>query len=127
MKITSMIARLLLGLIFAFFGSNLLLNFLHSPMPTGIAGQFFGALFASHFIQVVAVFQVVPGILLLINRYVPLALALLGPVIFNICLVHILMAPSGLPMAAFLVILWILTAYRVRSVFLPLLRQRVSE
>ena len=127
MKIASMIARLLLGLIFAFFGSNLLLNFLHASMPTGLAGQFFAVLSASHYIPVIGVLQVVPGILLLINRYVPLALALLGPVIFNICLVHILMLPSGLPMAAFVVILWILTAYRVRSVFLPLLRQRVSE
>jgi hypothetical protein len=75
----------------------------------------------------VGLFQVVPAILLLINRYVPLALALLAPVIVNICLVHILMAPSGLPVAALVVILWFLVAYRVRTAFVGLFQKRVSD
>jgi hypothetical protein len=127
MKIASTIARILMGIIFLFFGSNLLLNFLHAPVPPGIAGQFFGALFVSHYIYAVGLFQVVPAILLLVNRYVPLGLALLAPVIINICLVHILMAPSGLPMAAVVVVLWILTVYPVRSAFSPLLQQKVQS
>jgi len=127
MKFVSLVSRLLLGLIFLFFGSNLFLNFLHAPMPTGTMGQFSGALFASHYIYAVGLFQVVPAILLLINRYVPLALALLAPVIVNICLVHILMAPSGLPVAALVVILWFLVAYRVRTAFVGLFQKRVSD
>ena len=127
MKLTYTIARLLMGVIFLFFGSNLLLNFLHAPMPTGTMGQFSEALYASHYIYAVGLFQVVPAILLLINRYVPLALALLAPVVVNICLVHILMAPSGLPIAAFVVILWFLVAYRVRSTFAGLFQKRVSD
>jgi putative oxidoreductase len=127
MKIAYSIARLLLGVIFLFFGSNMFLNFLHAPMPTGILGQFSGALFVSHYIYAVAFFQVVPAILLLANRYVPLALTMLAPVIVNICLVHILMAPSGLPMAALVVVLWLLTFYRVRSAFAGLFQQRVPD
>ncbi|HEV2485954.1 MAG TPA: hypothetical protein VGT08_10505 [Terracidiphilus sp.] len=127
MKIIFTISRLLMGVIFLFFGSNLFLNFLHAPMPTGTMGEFSGALYASHYIYAVGLFQVVPAILLLINRYVPLALALLAPVIVNICLVHILMAPSGLPVAAFVVILWFLVAYRVRAAFAGLFQKRVSD
>jgi hypothetical protein len=96
-------------------------------MPSGVAGQFFGALMASHYLYVVAFFGVAPAILLLINRYVPLALVILGPVIVNIVLTIVLMSPKGLPMAVALLILWPLTAWPVRSVFFPLLRQRVAS
>ena len=128
MKIVSTIARYLLGLIFLVFGLNLLLHFLPmGTMPTGPAGQFFGALFVTHYIYFVAAFQVVPAILLLINRFVPLGFALLAPVIVNIDLTHLLMAPSGLPLAALVTILWFLAAWRVRSAFYPLLQQRVAD
>jgi len=127
-KITSTVARLLLGAIFLFFGSNLFLHFLpNPPLPPGPLAQFTGALFVSHYIYAVAFFQVVPAILLLINRYVPLALTLLGPVIVNILLTHITMAPSGLPMALLVTLFWILTAYPIRAVFYPLLQQRVQS
>ncbi len=127
MKIVSAIARLLLGLIFLVFGLNLYLHFIPAPPPTGLLGQFFGALFVSHYIHVVAVFQVVPGILLLINRYVPLALALLAPVIFNIDLTHLLMAPSGLPLASLVTLLWLLAFARVHTAFHPLFQAKVGD
>ncbi len=126
MKIAATIARYLLGAIFLFFGSNLFLNFLPMPPPSpGPLGQFNIALATSHYIYAIAAFQVVPGILLLINRYVPLALALLAPMIVNICLIHILMAPSGLPMAALVSILWILVFLRVRPAFAGIFQQHV--
>ena len=96
MKVVILIARLLLGLIFFVLGLNGFLNFLSmGPMPTGLAGQFIGALFQSHYLWVVAGLQVVGGLLLLVNRFVPLALVLLGPVIVNILLYHLLMSPAG--------------------------------
>jgi uncharacterized membrane protein YphA (DoxX/SURF4 family) len=70
MKIVTMIARYLLGLMFLVFGSNMFLNFIQAPMPTGLAGQFTAALFAAHYFYVVGAIQVVSGILLLANRYV---------------------------------------------------------
>jgi hypothetical protein len=66
---------------------------------------------------VIGFFQVVPAILLLVNRYVPLALTLLAPVIVNIDATHILMAPSGLPMAGLVTVLWLLVFVRVRTAF----------
>ena len=117
MKISSQIARYLLGLIFLVFGLNGFFNFLHMPGPTGVAAQFFGAIFASHFYVVLFVLQIVPAVLLLANRYVPMALTILGPIIFNIVCFHAFMAPAGLPLAILVTALWLLVAYSVRSVF----------
>jgi putative oxidoreductase len=128
MKIASTIARYLLGLIFLVFGLNHYLNFIPTgPMPTGIAGQFLGALMASHYILVVAFFEVAPAILLLLNRYVPLALVILGPVIVNILLTGLLISTMALPMSILLVILWLLAAWHVRSALFPLLEQKVAS
>src|SRR2546423_14867653 len=99
MKILTHISRFLLGLIFLVFGLNGFLHFIPMPPPSGTAGQFIGALFVSNYLIVVFLLQIVPAILLLINRYVPLALTLLAPIIVNILLFHALMAPSGMPLA----------------------------
>src|SRR5713101_6753479 len=105
MKIVTLIARLLLGLVFVVFGLNGFLNFLSmGPMPSGLAGQFVGALVLSHYFWVVAALQVAGGALLLVNRFVPLGLALLGPVIVNIILYHVLMNPTGIALAIVLAI-----------------------
>jgi hypothetical protein len=76
---------------------------------------------------VVAAFEVVPGVLLLVNRYVPLALALVAPVIVNILTFDVLMQPQGLAMGGVVAILWLLIAYRVRSAFSGLFLQTVPE
>jgi putative oxidoreductase len=123
MKITSTIARYLLGLIFLTFGLNGFLHFIPMPPPTGVAGQFFGALFASRFYVVIFLLQIVPAVLLLANRYVPLALTILGAVIVNILCFHIFMAPAGLPLAVFVTVLWFLTTWRVRSAFTGILQR----
>ncbi len=128
MKIAATIARYLLGLMFLVFGSNMFLNFIPmGPMPAGLAGQFSAALFAAHYFYVVGAIMVVSAILFLINRYVPLGLVLLGPVLFNILLFHILMAPKGIGMGAFATLLWLLTAYQVRSAFRPLFQPRAQD
>src|SRR5260370_28630287 len=111
MKIVALIARILLGLVFLVFGLNGFLHFLPMPpLPSGTAGQFIGALFQSHYALVVSALQVAGGVLLLVNRYVPLGLTLLGPVIVNIFLYHLLMAPKGLPLSIVVVILWSIVA-----------------
>jgi uncharacterized membrane protein YphA (DoxX/SURF4 family) len=123
MNIASLIARILLGLLFVVFGLNGFLHFIPmGPMPAGPASQFLGALSESHYMTVVFALQLIPGILLLLNRYVSLALTVLGPVIVNIILFHAFMAPSGLPLAILAAILWFLTAYKVRSNFAGLLQ-----
>jgi hypothetical protein len=125
MKITTAIARFLLGLIFLVFGLNGFLHFIPASPPSGTAGQFVGALLVSHYLVPVFLLQIVSAVLLLINRYVPLALTLLAPIIVNILLIHILMDPSGLPLAIVVTVLWILVFLSVRSAFAGLLQQRV--
>jgi len=122
-KIVSTIARYLLGFIFLTFGLNGFLHFIPMPPPTGIAGQFLGAIVASRLYVVLFLLQIVPALLLLANRYVPLALTILGAIVFNILCIHIFMAPAGLPLALLVTILWFLTAWSVRSSFAPILQR----
>ncbi len=123
MKIITVVARILLGVVFVFFGLNGLLNFLpQPPLPPGPAGQFLGALFASHYVVAVALLQVVSGALFLVNRYVPLALTLIGPVIVNILLFHLLMAPAGIFPGALAAVFWIIVAWHYRSAFAGILQ-----
>ena len=125
MRIASAVAQYLAGLIFLVMGLNGFLHFIPFPPPTGIAAQFMGALYVSHYLFVIFAFQVIAGALLLINRYVPLALALLAPVIVNILTFHILMAPNGLPMAVFVAVLWTVIFLDVRPAFSGLFQSRV--
>jgi putative oxidoreductase len=126
MKIAALIARILLGLVFVVFGLNGFLNFIKGPLPSGVAGQFLGALMQSHFVLVISAVELVGGALLLANRYVPLALVLLGPVIVNIFFYHLLMDRSGLIIASVVIILWGLIALRHRQYFSGLFVQRTS-
>ena len=125
MKIVIVIARLLLGLVFFVFGLNGFFGFLNmGPMPTGLAGQFIGALALSHYFWVVAALQVAGGVLLLVNRFVPLGLVLLGPVIVNIVLYHVLLNPTGIALAVVVVILWLIVFYGQRQYFSGIFAQR---
>ena len=100
MKTASTIARYLAGVIFLVFGLNGFLNFIPLPPPGGIAGQFMGALYASHYLCLIFALQVIGGVLLLANRYVPLALAILAPVIVNILVLSRSDGPERSPACA---------------------------
>jgi hypothetical protein len=126
MKTASVVARYLAGVIFLVMGLNGFLHFIPFPPPPGIAGQFMGALYVSHYLWVIFAFQVIAGVLLLANRYVPLAVALLAPVIVNILTFHALMAPSGLPLALFVAVLWAVIFIDVRPAFSGLFQSRLQ-
>lgn len=124
MKYVIIIVRVLLGLMFAVFGSNAFLHFIPMPPMEGPAGAFIGALVSSGYIYVIALLQVVGGLLLLIGgRFVPPGLTLLGPVIVNIMLYHIFLDTSGLVMACVISILalFLLWVYRFKfpAIFQP--------
>ena len=128
MKIVALIARILLGLVFVVFGANAFLHFIPmGPMPTGIAGQYMGALFAAHYMYPVGFIMVAGGLLLLVGLYVPLGLVLLGPILVNILLFHLLMAPQTIGMGLFCTLLWLLIFWRVRSAFYPIFCPRVTQ
>jgi uncharacterized membrane protein YphA (DoxX/SURF4 family) len=122
MKITTIIARSLLGLIFVVFGSNKFLHFLPMPPMQGEAAQFMGAMFVTHYLYVVATFEVAGGLLLLSGRYVPLGLTLVGPVVVNILSFHIFMEPSGLPIASVVSALALFLLWRYRQNFAGLVQ-----
>jgi len=127
MKIVILIARILLGLIFVVFGLNGFLNFLSMwLMPTGLAGHFIGVLFMSHYYWIVAGLQVIGGLLLLVNRFVPLALVLLGPIIVNILLYHLFLNPAGIGVAILVTILWFIVFYGHRQYFAGIFAQRAG-
>jgi putative oxidoreductase len=126
MKIASLIARLLLGLVFLVFGLNGFLHFIKAPMPEGIAGQYVGALFVSKYYVVIFGVQVISGVLFLVGRFVPLALVLIGPVIVNIICFHALMGAPGLPLAIVVAVLWAIVAIRNKQHLAGIFVQRTE-
>lgn len=122
MRIVTLVARILLGLIFVVFGLNGFLNFIDAgPLPPEPAGQFLGALVTSHYYWVVAAVQVVGGLLMFVNRSVPIALVLLGPVIVNIICFHVFMNPTGFAPALVVTVLWLIVFYGYRRNFAGIL------
>jgi uncharacterized membrane protein YphA (DoxX/SURF4 family) len=123
MKIATIIARVLLGLIFVVFGSNAFLHFLPMPpIPQTLAGDFTKVFFASGYIYVIGGLQVIGGLLLLIGRFVPLGLTILGAIIVNILVFHALMAPEGFPPGIVVTLLEAFLVWRYRSAFAGLLQ-----
>ncbi len=121
MKVATIIARALLGLLFVVFGSNAFLHFIPMPPMSGPPGDFIGSMYVTGYLKVIAALQVAGGLLLVIGRYVPLGLTLLGPVIVNIVLFHIFMEPSGLAMAAIVSAVSLFLLWRYSAAFSHLL------
>ncbi len=118
MRIAATISRYLLGLMFLVFGLNGFFHFLPQPPPSSaLAGQFFGVMMGSHYMVPVFLVQVIGGVLLLANRFVPLALTLLGPVLVNILTFHITMDPGGVGPGILATVLWAIVFMSVRTAF----------
>lgn len=113
--------RYLLGLIFFVFGLNGFLHFLPQPPMEGAAGAFIGALVASGYMfPVVKAVETVVGLMLLSNRFVPLALTLLAPISINIFLFHTLLTPPN-PIAFLVLIGNVYLGWAYRDAFRPML------
>jgi len=120
-------SRLLLGTIFFVFGLDGFLHFLPLPPPTPPAAAFMGALAASGWVvPLLKATELGAGVLLLGNRFVPLALALLAPIVVNIVGYHAVLEPMGLPVALLVLVLELALAYAYRGAFAPMLRARVE-
>ena len=124
MKIATIIARTLLGLIFVVFGLNAFLHFIPLPPPKGeLAGEFMKALFASHYLYAVKCFEIAGGLLLLSGRFTALGLTLVGPVVVNIIFYHAFLDPAGLPMGLVLAALSLFLLWRHSNSFAGLLQK----
>lgn len=126
MKIIFVVARMLLGLIFLVVGLNGFLLFIKAPPLGGTAEAFSGTMIASHYTWFTSGVQVIAGIMLLTNQYVPLALVVLAAVLANILAFHITMLPSGLPLALLTTVIWFAVALPLRSHFASLSVRKAS-
>jgi putative oxidoreductase len=122
MKIVTTIVRLLLGLAFTVFGLNFFLHFIpQPPPPPGLAGDFVKVFAASGFMYPVGAMQLLSGLLLLIGRFVPLALTILAAIIFNILVFHLTMDPAGVGPGIIVAVLWAFLFWSYRDRFIGLL------
>jgi putative oxidoreductase len=118
MKITSTVARYLLGLIFTVFALNGFLNFIHQPpLANPLAIQFLVSVSESHFAAFFFEIQLLGGLLLLSGYFVPLALTLLAAELYNILAFHLTLAPGSIPPALVASVLWILVFLQYRESF----------
>ena len=123
MKIVTIIARILLALIFVVFGSNAFLHFLPMPPPPeGLVGDYLRVFVASGYIYVIGAMQILGGLLLLTGRFVPLGLTILAAIIFNILVFHALMAPEGFAPGLVVAALELFLIWRYRAAFAGLVR-----
>ncbi len=122
------ILRTLMGLGFTAFGVIGLFNLMPPPktLPPGVS-EFMGGLKASgYFLPLLFGTQLLVGILLLLNLFVPLALVLIMPVLVNIILYHIFLDPSGIVPGAILMVLDLYLAWVYRDAYRPLLTMRAK-
>jgi uncharacterized membrane protein YphA (DoxX/SURF4 family) len=127
MKIATTIVRIVLGLVFLVFGLNGFLHFIPNMQMPNTAVQFFGGLAATgYMIPLLFGTQVLGGALLILGLYVPLALALLAPVIVNIFLFHLFLVPSGLPVAIVVAAFELFLTWTHRDAFAPMLHARTE-
>jgi len=125
MRIASLVARILLGALFVFGGSNHLFNFIPAqPLPPGVAGQFLAGMIGTGYLDFLGVMEVLAGLLIIVQQFVPLGLTILGPIIFNIFVIEALIMPKALPVAIVMAILWVLGAWPFRSLFFTILQRK---
>ena len=116
--------RVLLGLTFFVFGLNGFLGFLPQPPMPPAAGAFLGGLAGAHYLfPLLKATEVAVGALLLANRFVPLALTVVAPIIVNIAAFHVFLAPSP-GMVAFLLASELYLAWVHRAAFRGILAAR---
>ena len=122
MKVLAILCQVLLGLMFVVFGLNGFLHFIPMnaalPAADSLPGKFMASMMGSGWMQVVSGLQVVGGLLVLIGRTAPLGLVLLGPIILNALLFHLLMMGGhGIGPAAAAAVLEAVLIYAYRAYF----------
>jgi len=123
MKIATIIVRMLLGLVFVFFGSNFFFHFIPTPPPPpGLVGDYIKVFVASGYASVIGAMQLLCGLMLLVGRFAPLALTILGGIIFNILVFHILMDRGGIGPGIVVTLLWLFLVWQYRDRLAGILR-----
>lgn len=117
-KLQVLIPRILLGFMFLLYGLDGFLHFMPPYPSSDKASALVAALIDSGFLwPMMKAIQIIAGILLLINYYVPLALLLLAPLIVIIFCMHLFINPAGLPIGITIVVLELILAWFYRDYF----------
>jgi len=128
MKITVIIVRVLLGLLFVFSSVTYFLNLIPQPELTGNMNTFSEGLMASGYIMpLVKMIELVCGLTFISGRFVPLATILISPVVVNIVCVHFFLAPEGIPVAVFVLLATCFLIWVQRKIFIKLLEPKRIE
>lgn len=123
----STVARYIQGGAFLLFGLNGFFHFLPQPPAPEAATSFAGALFATGYMfPLIKGTEIAAALLLLTNRFVPLALAIIAPVIVNIVAFHAFLAPAGLALPLLLLATELVLSWSYRGAFAPMLRLKTS-
>jgi uncharacterized membrane protein YphA (DoxX/SURF4 family) len=126
MKVATIILRILLGLVFLIFGINKLHTFIPAPMPTGEAGAFIGALVSTKYWAIIGLLESVGGLFVIANRFVPLGLTILAPIIVNVFLYGLFFDNHGIPMAGAVTAVWLFLFWRYKNNFTPLFEAKAK-
>ncbi len=121
------VVRVLMGLLLLAFGASGIFNLMPPPpmkLPDAAVAFNAGMMKTGYMFPLIFATQTVVGALLLLNRFVPLALALLAPFLVNSVLFHAFLVPSGLAMVLFLAAAELYLAWTYRKSFLPMLAMR---
>jgi uncharacterized membrane protein YphA (DoxX/SURF4 family) len=126
-RVVTAIVRILLGLMFLVFGLNGFLNFM--PAPKDLRQEIItvsDALLKAGYMTVVSSVELLVALLLLTNRFVPLALALLAPIIVGILTFHIYLAPASIGPGILVLLMELYLAWAYRGAFRPMLEARTT-
>ena len=125
-RIVPAIVRVLLGLMFLVFGLNGFLNFMPAPkeLPPDVITVSTG-LMKGGYMAVVSATEIIVAVLLLTNRFVPLALVLLAPIVVGIITFHIAIAPATIVPGIVVLVMELYLAWAHRGTFRPMLRAKV--
>ncbi len=115
-KVT-MALRIILGLVLIIFGANKFAGFMPSPELTGDAAAFMGALVGAGYFTILGVLEIVIGLLLILNKWVPFALILLAPLAVNFLIFHLTYDTAGMGPAALVSLLTIALLYANKEKF----------
>ena len=126
MKVATIILRILLGLVFLIFGINKLHMFIPASPMTPAASTFIGVMVATRYFAIIGFLEALGGLFLLFNRFVPLGLTILGPIIVNIFLTGLLMDNQSIPMAGAVTAMWLFLFWRYKNNFTPLFEAKAK-
>ncbi|HET9990782.1 MAG TPA: hypothetical protein VFQ65_19765 [Kofleriaceae bacterium] len=121
------VLRTILGLAFVVFGLNYFLGFLPQPkdIPPDVI-TFMVPFIGAKYMGLIKAIEIASGLLLIGNRFVPLALTLLAPILVGITWFHVALEPSGLPLPIALVAIEVALAYFYRDAFAPMLQAKTE-